>query len=87
MTPFRDRYATRLMTLSVRWQVGLRRVGGFAKPTIRFSECLWADFLRRRIALELVENHFSRAMEEALELANGPQQIICLAGVVPVTGE
>jgi hypothetical protein len=50
----------------------LHRVGGFAKQTIPFSEFLWADFLRRQIARKLVENDFSRAMEEALELAKRP---------------
>jgi len=47
----------------------LRRAGGFAKDTTPFSEFLWADFLRRRIKRSLVEDNFSRAMEQALQLA------------------
>jgi hypothetical protein len=49
----------------------LRRAGGYAKETAPFSEFLWADFLRRRIAREAVEKHFKRARAEALELARG----------------
>lgn len=45
----------------------LRRVGGFAKDTTPFSEFLWADFLRRRIKRKLVEGHFDRALEQALQ--------------------
>ena len=47
----------------------LRRAGGFAKDTTPFSEFLWADFLRRHIQRKMVEDHFSKAMEKALELA------------------
>jgi len=47
----------------------LRRAGGFAKDTTPFSEFLWADFLRRQVPRKAVENHFSKAMEKALELA------------------
>ena len=47
----------------------LRRSGGFAKDTTPFSEFLWADFLRRQIQRKLVEDHFTKAMEKALELA------------------
>ena len=47
----------------------LRRSGGFAKDTTPFSEFLWADFLRRRVKRTVVENDFSRAMEQALHLA------------------
>ncbi|MGB8363093.1 MAG: ParB-like protein [Rhizomicrobium sp.] len=47
----------------------LRRVGGFAKETVPFSEFLWADFLRRRLKRTLVEREFSRALEKALGLA------------------
>jgi hypothetical protein len=49
----------------------LRRAGGFAKDTTPFSEFLWADFLRRHVASKTVEEHFSKAMEKALELAKG----------------
>jgi hypothetical protein len=47
----------------------LRRAGGFAKDTTPFSEFLWADFLRRHVSRKTVEEHFSKAMEKALELA------------------
>ena len=49
----------------------LRRAGGFAKDTTPFSEFLWADFLRRRMKRKLVESDFDRAIEKALELAQG----------------
>jgi hypothetical protein len=47
----------------------LRRAGGFAKDTTPFSEFLWADFLRRQISRKLVEDHFAKAVEKALEAA------------------
>jgi hypothetical protein len=47
----------------------LRRVGGFAKDTMPFSEFLWADFLRRRVKRKMVETDFDRALEQALKLA------------------
>ena len=53
----------------------LRRAGGFAKDTTPFSEFLWADFLRRRIARKMVEEHFSKALEKALEAAKSHDAI------------
>lgn len=47
----------------------LRRMGGFAKDTTPFSEFLWADFLRRRVDLQLVKNDFPRALEKAVQAA------------------
>jgi len=47
----------------------LRRVGGFSKETVPFSEFQWADFLRLRIKRALVEKQFTRALEKALALA------------------
>ncbi len=47
----------------------LRRVGGYAKDTTPFSEFLWADFLRRRVARKEIERHFERAVAAALKLA------------------
>ncbi len=47
----------------------LRRIGGFAKDTTPFSEFLWADFLRRRVEVELVHRDFDQALEQALRLA------------------
>jgi hypothetical protein len=56
----------------------LRRLGGYAKDTTPFSEFLWADFLRRRMARDAVEKHFSRAADEALKLAKSRE-----AGYLP----
>ncbi len=53
----------------------LRRAGGFAKDTTPFSEFLWADFLRRRIERKMVEGHFSKALEKALEAAKSHDAI------------
>jgi hypothetical protein len=47
----------------------LRRVGGYAKDTTPFSEFLWADFLRRRIARKDIEKKFEDTLEAALKLA------------------
>lgn len=47
----------------------LRRVGGFAKETLPFSEFQWADFLRQRMKRATVEKDFGRALEIALTLA------------------
>lgn len=49
----------------------LRLRGGYSKDTTPFSEFLWADFLRRRLAAEEVERDFDRALAQALELARG----------------
>jgi hypothetical protein len=51
----------------------LRRSGGYAKDPTPFSEFLWADFLRRHIALDLVEDDFEGAMVAALDLAHKPK--------------
>ena len=47
----------------------LRRVGGFEKATMPFSEFLWADFLRRRLERKLIESDFDYPIEKALKLA------------------
>jgi hypothetical protein len=47
----------------------LRRAGGFAKDTTPFSEFLWADFLRHRIARRRVVKNFAAAAREAMRLA------------------
>lgn len=56
----------------------LRRLGGFSKETVPFSEFLWADFLRRRLKRKLVEKDFGTAIERAMKLAKGPE-----AGYLP----
>ena len=48
----------------------LRRSGGYAKVETPYTEFLWADFLRRRIARRLVERQFERALGHALDLAH-----------------
>ena len=48
----------------------LRRAGGFAKDTTPFSEFLWADFLRRRIKRNLVEDDFSHADREGAAIGS-----------------
>ena len=53
----------------------LRRAGGFAKDTTPFSEFLWADFLRRQISRKLVEDHFAKAVEKALEAAKSDNAV------------
>jgi hypothetical protein len=53
----------------------LRRAGGFAKDTTPFSEFLWADFLRRHISRKAAGEHFSKAMEQAIELARSKDAI------------
>jgi hypothetical protein len=47
----------------------LRRAGGFAKDTTPFSEFLWADFLRRRVARRRVTQDFPAAVRQAMKLA------------------
>jgi hypothetical protein len=47
----------------------LRRAGGFAKDTTPFSEFLWADFLRRRIRRQRVEENFSASVAQAMKFA------------------
>jgi hypothetical protein len=53
----------------------LRRAGAFAKDTTPFSEFLWADFLRRKVARKLVEADFATAMETALAFAKSKDAI------------
>ncbi len=47
----------------------LRRSGGYAKDNTPYSEFLWADFLRRRISVKMVEHDFERAVAKALDAA------------------
>jgi hypothetical protein len=48
----------------------LRHAGGYSKDITPFSEFLWADFLRTRIAASLVLSNFEEALADALELAH-----------------
>lgn len=47
----------------------LRRKGGYAKSDAPYTEFLWADFLRRRIAGKLIRRDFDRALDKALHHA------------------
>jgi hypothetical protein len=57
----------------------VRRAGGFAKNTSPFSEFLWADFLRNRMKLDVVESDFTDAVAEALAVARS-NDANCLPG-------
>jgi hypothetical protein len=57
----------------------VRRSGGYAKDSTPYAEFLWADFLRRRISLKLVEKDFERAVGKAIEAA-GQQEASYLSG-------
>jgi len=47
----------------------LIRAGGCARSDRPFFEFLWADFLRRRIKTQIVEEDFGTALVQALQLA------------------
>jgi len=53
----------------------IRRAGGYAKDTTPFSEFLWADLFRRRIARKNVERDFAGAFEKALAIAKSKDAI------------
>ena len=47
----------------------LRQAGGFAKDSTPFSEFVWADFFRKRIAAKALKNEFDAALKEAQAMA------------------
>ncbi|MDP9056441.1 MAG: chromosome partitioning protein ParB [Pseudomonadota bacterium] len=47
----------------------VRIAGGYAKTEAPYSEFLWADFFRDRIAVDKVEDHFEKALTKALKLS------------------
>ncbi|MEO6986175.1 MAG: ParB-like protein [Paralcaligenes sp.] len=51
----------------------LRSAGGYAKDVTPYSEFLWADFFRTRIASERLAQHFSKALATALKLAHSKE--------------
>lgn len=69
----------------------LRRAGGFSKSATPFAEFVWADYLRTRIAEDILHNDFERAVEMALTLAGsgGEQRPLgaCRALARHVAGE
>lgn len=52
---------------SLSWAV--KKAGGYAKDEAPFSEFRWADFLRSRIPVELVERDFAHAQALAMHFA------------------
>jgi hypothetical protein len=50
----------------------VRRAGGYAKTQTPYTEFLWADFLRDRIAPHRVKDKFAKAFAKALALARSP---------------
>ena len=50
----------------------VRRAGGYAKSQTPYTEFLWADFLRDRIAAHQVKDKFAKALAKALVLARSP---------------
>ncbi|HLH92745.1 MAG TPA: ParB-like protein [Xanthobacteraceae bacterium] len=63
----------------------LRRLGGYSKETVPFSEFLWADFLRRRLKRKAVENAFEETLEKAMRLAKSPDAAYLPGWCGPVT--
>ena len=59
----------------------LRRAGGLGKDTTVFSEFLWADTLRRRMARKTLEKDFDAALRDALDFRQEPGSSSCLVGV------
>jgi hypothetical protein len=53
----------------------IKRAAGYAKDKSPFSEFRWADFLRWRIARELIERDFGRALAVAMDLAQTTEAI------------
>ncbi len=51
----------------------VRRLGGYAKTDVPYSEFLWADFFRHRIDAALLKDDFGRAAAKALKLAHRAQ--------------
>jgi hypothetical protein len=49
----------------------LRHAGGYAKDATPYSEFIWADFLRHRIGIEILNRDFNEAVNEAIKLARG----------------
>ena len=50
----------------------VRQHGGFTKSQTPFTEFLWADFYRSRIALKLVKKDFDKALRAAMKLSSSP---------------
>ena len=53
----------------------IRRAGGYAKDVTPFSEFLWADLFRRRVARKTIADDFASAVEKALAIAKSKDAI------------
>lgn len=51
----------------------LRRAGGYAKDLAPFSEFLWADYLRTRVDLQVIQHDFEAALLKAAKLAKNKE--------------
>jgi hypothetical protein len=63
----------------------LRRLGGYSKETVPFSEFLWADFLRRRLKRKAVEKEFDETLEKAMRFAKSAEANYLPGWCGPVT--
>jgi hypothetical protein len=63
----------------------LRRLGGYSKETVPFSEFLWADFLRRRLKRNAVEKEFEETLEKAMRFAKSAEASYLPGWCGPVT--
>jgi hypothetical protein len=63
----------------------LRRMGGFSKETVPFSEFLWADFFRIRLKRKMLEKNFDAALTKAMELAKSVEANYLPGWCGPVT--
>jgi len=63
----------------------LRTAGGYAKDATPFSEFLWADYLRRKVAATRLHKDFHGALADALSHAHNPEAryLPGWSGVVP----
>jgi hypothetical protein len=51
----------------------LRRAGGYAKDLAPFSEFLWADYLRTRVDVRVIQHDFEAAVLKAVKLAKSKE--------------
>jgi hypothetical protein len=61
----------------------LRRLGLYAKTTVRYSDFAWADFLRRQIRSRSVDHDFDAAVDEAVRLVCASPDAKQLPGFCP----
>jgi hypothetical protein len=53
-----------------------KRAGGYAKSKEPFTEFSWANFLRTRIPLEMIEYHFDHALALAMNVAHSAEAAV-----------